>query len=113
VTHQHVLRTCPSKKTVNWTGTVNGQSLNFDWYFHTSSTMTYLTGPSDLDVQPRQGWSSTRDSAPSEARKRGSGGGPPRKSGDPLAGPSDLSGQDDGKLGPFGKWTVTQFWLVI
>jgi hypothetical protein len=32
------------------------------------STMTYLTGPSDLDVQPKQGWSSTRDSAPSDAK---------------------------------------------
>jgi hypothetical protein len=34
---------------------------------------------------------STHDSAPSEARKRGSGGGSPRKSDDPQAGPSDLS----------------------
>jgi hypothetical protein len=32
-----------------------------------------------------------RDSAPSEARKRGSGGGSPRKTDDPPAGPSDLS----------------------
>jgi hypothetical protein len=34
--------------------------------------------------------SSTRDSAPSEARKRGSGGGSPRKHDDLLTGPSDL-----------------------
>jgi hypothetical protein len=38
-----------------------------------------LTGPSDLQVQSRQLWSCTSDSAPSEARKRGSGGGSPRK----------------------------------
>ena len=34
--------------------------------------------------------SSTSDSAPSEARKRGSGGGSPRKLDDLLTGPSDL-----------------------
>ena len=39
-----------------------------------------LTGPLDLDVQPRQLWSCNNDSAPSEARKRGSGGVSPRKS---------------------------------
>ena len=32
----------------------------------------------DLDVQSRQLWSCTNDSAPSEARKRGSGGGSPQ-----------------------------------
>jgi hypothetical protein len=36
-------------------------------------------GRSDPDVQPRQLWSCTSDSALSEARKRGSGGGSPRK----------------------------------
>jgi hypothetical protein len=34
----------------------------------------------------------TRDSAPSEARKWGSGGGSPRKYDDLLTGPSDLGG---------------------
>jgi hypothetical protein len=37
-----------------------------------------------------QRWSSTDDSAPSEARKRGSGGGSPRKYDHLLTGPSDL-----------------------
>ena len=35
-------------------------------------------------------WRTARDSAPSEARKRGSGGGSPRKHDDLLSGPSDL-----------------------
>jgi hypothetical protein len=34
-----------------------------------------------------------RDSAPSEARKRGSGGGSPRKNDDLLVGRSDLDAQ--------------------
>jgi hypothetical protein len=42
-----------------------------------------LAGPSDLSVQVR-----SSDSAPSEARKRGSGGGSPRKYDDLLTGPS-------------------------
>jgi hypothetical protein len=37
------------------------------------------------------GFWTTHDSAPSEARKRGSGGGSPRKSDDRPAGPLDLS----------------------
>jgi hypothetical protein len=41
--------------------------------------------------------SSTSDSAPSEARKRGSGGGSPRKHDDLLTGPSDLDAQSSGK----------------
>jgi hypothetical protein len=44
----------------------------------------------DLDVQSRQLWSCTSDSAPSEARKRGSGGGSPMKHDDLLTGPLDL-----------------------
>jgi hypothetical protein len=43
------------------------------------STYGILTGPLDLDVQSRQLWTFANDSAPSEARKRGSGGGSPRK----------------------------------
>jgi hypothetical protein len=39
----------------------------------------------------RASWFSTRDGGPSEARKRGSGGGSPRKSDDPPTGPSDLA----------------------
>jgi hypothetical protein len=39
----------------------------------------------------KHGWSSTCDSAPSEARKRGSGGGSPRKSDNPPAGPNLLT----------------------
>jgi hypothetical protein len=42
-----------------------------------------LAGPSDLSGQVR-----SSDSAPSEARKRGSGGGSPRKYDDLLTGPS-------------------------
>ena len=38
----------------------------------------------------RQLWSCTSESASSEARKRGSGGGSPRKYDDLLTGPSDL-----------------------
>jgi hypothetical protein len=45
-----------------------------------------LTGPSDLDAQPRHLRSCTSDSAPSKARKRGSGGGSPRKYDDLLSG---------------------------
>jgi hypothetical protein len=45
---------------------------------------------SDLDVQSRHFWSGTSDSAPSEARNRGSGGGSPRKHDDLLTGGSDL-----------------------
>jgi hypothetical protein len=37
-----------------------------------------LTGPWDLFAPPRQLWGCTGDSAPSEARKRGFGGGSPR-----------------------------------
>jgi hypothetical protein len=44
------------------------------------STMTY----NHLDVLSRQLWSCTNNSAPSEARKRGSGGGSPRKYDDIL-----------------------------
>jgi hypothetical protein len=52
-----------------------------------------LTGPSDLEVQSKQLWSSASGSAPSEARKRGSGGGSPRKYDDILTGPCDLEVQ--------------------
>jgi hypothetical protein len=38
-----------------------------------------LTSPSQQDVQSRQLWSCASGSPPSEARKRGSGGGSPRK----------------------------------
>jgi hypothetical protein len=38
----------------------------------------------------------TSDSAPSEARKRGSGGGSPRKHDDLLTGRSDLDAQSSG-----------------
>jgi hypothetical protein len=44
-----------------------------------------------LDQERSSDQSSTSDSTPSEARKRGSGGGSPRKSDDPAPGPSDLS----------------------
>jgi hypothetical protein len=47
-----------------------------------------VTGPSDLNAQPRHLWSCTTDSAPSEARKQGSGGGSPRKYDDLVTGPS-------------------------
>jgi hypothetical protein len=50
-----------------------------------------LTGPSDPAVQSRQRGSFTSDSAPSEARKRGSGGGSRRKYDNLPAGPSDLN----------------------
>ena len=54
--------------------------------------MTLLTGPSDLDAQSgHEG--GLPDSAPSEARKRGSGGGSPRKYDDLLTGPSELDAQ--------------------
>jgi hypothetical protein len=43
--------------------------------------------------QTRQVWSCASDSAPSEARKRGSGGGSPRKHDDSLTGPPDLEVQ--------------------
>jgi hypothetical protein len=49
------------------------------------STMDSLTGPSNLQVQS--------SSAPSEARKWGSGGGSPKKYDDSLTGPSDLQVQ--------------------
>jgi hypothetical protein len=42
---------------------------------------------SDLDVQSRQSGSCTSDSVPSEARKRGSGGGSPRRHDDLLTDP--------------------------
>jgi hypothetical protein len=65
-----------------------GTAPSLPWkYYHV------LTGLSDLDVQPRQLWSSTSDSAPSEARKRGSGGGSPRKHDELPRGPSDLDVQ--------------------
>jgi hypothetical protein len=47
----------------------------------------------NYDAMPclgEQSSSSASDSAPSEARKRGSGGGSPRKHDDLLTGPSDL-----------------------
>jgi hypothetical protein len=53
----------------------------------------FLTGATDLDVQSRQLWNCTSDSAPSEARIRGSEGGTPRKHDDLLTGASDLNVQ--------------------
>jgi hypothetical protein len=51
--------------------------------------------PSNLDVRSIRLWSCASDSAPSEARKRGSGGGSPRKHDDVLTGPSDLGCSKD------------------
>jgi hypothetical protein len=48
-----------------------------------------VVGPKPLGC-PRPLWSCTRDSAPSEVRKRGSGVGSPRSYDDLLTGPSDL-----------------------
>jgi hypothetical protein len=57
----------------------------------------------------KQLWSSTDDSAPSEARKRGSGGGSPVKYDDLLTGSSDLDvnnpkGPSEASPGGGGVW---------
>jgi hypothetical protein len=67
----------------------------------TKGLLTGLTGLMVTRVSRRNckqgvwisGWSSTSESAPSEARKRGSGGGSPRKYDDLLTGRSDLDVQ--------------------
>jgi hypothetical protein len=51
--------------------------------------------PSNQDVRSIRLWGCASDSAPSEARKRGSGGGSPRKHDDVLTGPSDLGCSKD------------------
>jgi hypothetical protein len=57
----------PRWETEEWTlrGSGGGSPRKYD---------DLLKGPSDPDVQSKQRESSTSDSAPSEARKRGSGG---------------------------------------
>jgi hypothetical protein len=62
-----------------------------------SSERSFLGGnppnKNTLSQNMKQLWSSANDSAPSEARKRGSGGGSPRKYDDFLTGPSELQGK--------------------